>query len=335
MGKGLLQTSFSGSQLAPSQKYTIKIQAVDKNGFLVERKSDISSSANDDPTILALKEFSHTPPQPKGVEFTIELVNPDYQAGQLVVDLTLAATGGELIYQGFIKDSESGQKIAQYDRKIFTGNQISLPIPEGMGKGKVPLEYELSLTLETKGDDPLQTSSAFEFKPPLRPKESIFRKAGRALQQNPIFLAAIFAFIAAILAYRYYQGQQAQKRRDEVKRPPVSRTQMVSLEPPQMRLKLRVLRTTGQAVSCEAIISEFPYIIGRNEGNFTLPDDKRMSRKHAQITAHGNEFFIEDLTSTNHTFLAGEKLEPGKPMRLKGAARVRFGPDTEVEIEAL
>ena len=93
-----------------------------------------------------------------------------------------------------------------------------------------------------------------------------------------------------------------------------------------MRLKLRVLTTPGQAPVREAVINEFPYVIGRKEGNFTLPDDRRMSRKHAQITVRGNEFFIEDLESTNHTYLGGEKLEPRKPVRLERSHSSTFRP---------
>jgi pSer/pThr/pTyr-binding forkhead associated (FHA) protein len=82
-------------------------------------------------------------------------------------------------------------------------------------------------------------------------------------------------------------------------------------------------------------IDKFPYVIGRKEGDFVLPDDPRMTRQHARITVSGNQFFIEDLDTTNHTFMAGEQLTPRQPTRLSSPARVRLGPDTEVEFQTL
>ena len=246
----------------------------------------------------------------------------------------------DVFYQGIIVEAETGQKVQDIPRSTFVGNQgtnqleISMPASLMALKNNQALpEYSMTLDLKTKED--IKTSRTFEFTPTPPEPTSFLEKIVDALRKNPILLVAIFAFVIAFLAYRMYQSQRTQKAKDELRRPPVSRTQMVSLEIPQMRLKLRVLTTPGQAPVREAVINEFPYVIGRKEGNFTLPGDRRMSGKHAQITARGNEFFIEDLDSTNHTYLGSEKLEPGKLVRLKGATRVRFGPDTEVEIETI
>ena len=175
-------------------------------------------------------------------------------------------------------------------------------------KNQLPPEYTMSMTLETKEGN--KTKRDFTFTPSPPPYKSFLEEIIDALRKNPILLVAIFAFVIAFLAYRMYQSQRTQKAKDELRRPPVSRTQMVSLEIPQMRLKLRVLTTPGQAPVREAVINEFPYVIGRKEGNFTLPDDRRMSGRHAQITVRANEFFIEDLESTNHTYLGGKTGAP-------------------------
>lgn len=340
-GREVLQTDFDADQLLKAgKKYTLKIQAVDSNDLYLEVPGDSSSCSRDDKTILACKEFTHEPPIAPGCEFEIQSVTPDYAQKVFVFDLSMPALCDDVFYQGVIVEEETRQKVQNIQRSTFFANQGTNPLEISMPpsllalkKNQPPPEYLMTLDLETK--EGKQTSQTYAFTPPPPPQVPILTRIGNSLRQNPILLVAIFAFVIAFLAYRVYQNQRVQKTKDELRRPPVSRTEMVSLEIPQMRLKLRVLTTPGQAPNQEAVISQFPYVIGRKEGDFTLPDDQRMSRIHAQITAHGNEFFIEDLDSTNHTFVGGEKLEPRKPVRLKGATRVRFGPDTEVEIETI
>jgi pSer/pThr/pTyr-binding forkhead associated (FHA) protein len=75
-------------------------------------------------------------------------------------------------------------------------------------------------------------------------------------------------------------------------------------------------------------------LVATRRAIFILPDVK-VSGKHAKITVSGDQFFIEDLNSTNHTFVMGQQLDPLQPARLSNPARVRFGPDTEVEFQAL
>ena len=49
---------------------------------------------------------------------------------------------------------------------------------------------------------------------------------------------------------------------------------------------------------------QFPVLIGRIPDNdLYAPLDRKMSRQHAKITQSGNRYFIEDLGSTNGTFL--------------------------------
>lgn len=89
-------------------------------------------------------------------------------------------------------------------------------------------------------------------------------------------------------------------------RPPIeSTTKPVSFEAPAMRLKIRILSTPDPKNRRDLVVSQFPFVIGRKEGDLII-EDQKVSRKHAQIVISGNEFFIEDLDSTNHTYLAGK-----------------------------
>lgn len=50
-----------------------------------------------------------------------------------------------------------------------------------------------------------------------------------------------------------------------------------------------------------------------------------VSRRHAQIVRAEGQVYVEDLSSSNGTFLNGERLQPGLQTPLKHQDEVRFG----------
>jgi pSer/pThr/pTyr-binding forkhead associated (FHA) protein len=46
---------------------------------------------------------------------------------------------------------------------------------------------------------------------------------------------------------------------------------------------------------------------------------------HARITQQGGQFYIEDLDSTNYTFVNQQRLQPRQPHPLQDEDEVRFG----------
>lgn len=74
--------------------------------------------------------------------------------------------------------------------------------------------------------------------------------------------------------------------------------------PPKLLLKFNM-----------AVIKEIPISgettslsIGRKEDNDIVIDNPAISSHHAKIVKQGNSFFIEDLNSTNGTFITGKKI---------------------------
>lgn len=63
-------------------------------------------------------------------------------------------------------------------------------------------------------------------------------------------------------------------------------------------------------------------IIGRSSDLSMVLVEDMVSRQHSKITTHGGELFIEDLGSTNGTFVNGEKITR---KRLKGGDRILVG----------
>lgn len=338
-GQDAIQTDFSAQNLQAGKTYTIKVQAVDADGFMLEASGDDTTCPKGDKTYLACKVFKHEPPVAPGCEFTIQSVTPDYARGVFVFDLAMPAQCGDVFYQGLLVERETSQKVQDIARSSLFAtqgvNKLEIPMPPALlvlKKNQAPPEYVMSLDLETR--DEKKTAQTFTFLASAPPRPSFFQQVTNGLRQNPYLLIAIFAFVIAVLAYRAYQNQRAQKTKEELRRPPVAYTQPLQRIEPARRLRLTVLKTPGQPPAREVVLEKFPYVIGRREGDLILPD-KKMSGRHAQVTVSGNQFFIEDLSSMNHTFVVGEQLAPGQPTLLSSPVRVRFGPDTEVEFQAL
>ena len=66
-----------------------------------------------------------------------------------------------------------------------------------------------------------------------------------------------------------------------------------------------------------------PQTIGRSANNGIVINDPEISRRHAQITPQGEGYVLEDLGSTNGSFVNGNRLN--QPMALKHGDSVAFG----------
>jgi len=68
------------------------------------------------------------------------------------------------------------------------------------------------------------------------------------------------------------------------------------------------------------------YFLGRNSGEVDGKiETDGISRVHARITKREGEYYIEDLNSTNGTYVNGELLERHRIRKLNANDWVRFG----------
>ncbi|ETX02374.1 MAG: hypothetical protein ETSY2_35690 [Candidatus Entotheonella gemina] len=65
--------------------------------------------------------------------------------------------------------------------------------------------------------------------------------------------------------------------------------------------------------------------IGRNSDNDIVISDSRASRYHARVTRRGDDFFLEDLSSSNGTFVGEKQLSPGIRSDLTDGDEIRIG----------
>ena len=80
----------------------------------------------------------------------------------------------------------------------------------------------------------------------------------------------------------------------------------------------------GRRVSVPNNSSE-NFSIGRQEGNALRLNHPQVSRNHAQIRSTSEGLLVQDLGSTNGTYLAGEKLEAGSWSALKPGQELNIG----------
>ena len=78
----------------------------------------------------------------------------------------------------------------------------------------------------------------------------------------------------------------------------------------------------GEAVSLE----QAPLLIGRGNDAAIRLDDDYVSTRHARIASSGDQWFVEDLGSTNGTYIGSHRLT--QPTALTLGSSVRIGKTT-------
>ena len=79
---------------------------------------------------------------------------------------------------------------------------------------------------------------------------------------------------------------------------------------------------TGETVS----LDEAPILIGRGSDAAIRLDDDYVSTRHARIANSGEQWFVEDLGSTNGTYIGSHRLT--QPTTLQLGSKVRIGKTT-------
>jgi hypothetical protein len=73
-------------------------------------------------------------------------------------------------------------------------------------------------------------------------------------------------------------------------------------------------------------LDEAPLLIGRGSDAAIRLDDDYVSTRHARIAASGDQWFVEDLGSTNGTYIGSQRL--GQPTTLQVGSQIRIGKTT-------
>lgn len=78
--------------------------------------------------------------------------------------------------------------------------------------------------------------------------------------------------------------------------------------------------------SKEYILEEFPVTVGKMQSSVQMViEDVSVSRLHARFRKHGNAVYLQDLDSTNGTFVNKRQLKPGEESIIKRGDEIQFG----------
>jgi pSer/pThr/pTyr-binding forkhead associated (FHA) protein len=87
-----------------------------------------------------------------------------------------------------------------------------------------------------------------------------------------------------------------------------------------------VLVVEGANEGESASLEDAPILIGRGADAAIRLDDDYVSTRHARIASSGDQWFVEDLGSTNGTYLGSHRLT--QPTTVQVGSRVRIGKTT-------
>ena len=85
----------------------------------------------------------------------------------------------------------------------------------------------------------------------------------------------------------------------------------------------KLLVTAGPRVGFSLLLDRREITIGRSESSDLVINDEFASTQHAKLVLINNDWLIQDLNSTNGTFLDGERI--GTPAVVKLKSQVRIG----------
>ncbi len=91
---------------------------------------------------------------------------------------------------------------------------------------------------------------------------------------------------------------------------------------PQRKSARELVVTEGPLKGTTIELANSPILLGRAQEATLVLDDDYASGRHARLFPQGSRWFIEDLGSTNGTFVSGSQLtralpvEPGTPIRI-------------------
>jgi FHA domain len=76
-----------------------------------------------------------------------------------------------------------------------------------------------------------------------------------------------------------------------------------------MNISARLVISGVIVANKEFVLSTEPVVIGRENANDLVLKDPEMSRRHARITYQAGRYYVEDLGSTNGTFLNDQRIQ--------------------------
>jgi predicted component of type VI protein secretion system len=100
-----------------------------------------------------------------------------------------------------------------------------------------------------------------------------------------------------------------------------------------MASQFQLIMRSGPTPGASYVLEDDQIDIGRDSTNGIVINDAEISRRHARLTFQGGKYVLEDLGSTNGTFVNGQRL--AGPRVLKSGEVVSFGEQIVMIFEAI
>ena len=101
------------------------------------------------------------------------------------------------------------------------------------------------------------------------------------------------------------------------------------IEEDEMTVMYKLIMKSGPEADKIYKLEKDEYVIGRELINDLIINDPEISRRHARLFKKNDQYFLEDLNSTNGTFHSGKRIE--KPISLKNEDLITLGKSTVLE----
>ncbi|WOF23105.1 FHA domain-containing protein [Microbacterium betulae] len=90
----------------------------------------------------------------------------------------------------------------------------------------------------------------------------------------------------------------------------------------------RIVITSGPKAGLEVPLGREALTIGRSSESGLVIRDDYTSSHHARLVLWGDQWMLQDLESTNGTFLDGERVSPNAPVAVHAGVPVKVGATT-------
>lgn len=137
---------------------------------------------------------------------------------------------------------------------------------------------------------------------------------------NVGFLVLLWFFVLAVMATlrRDIYGVRV-RRRGQQSRPvaPVSYERPKKASPPKSKkgIPTKIVVTEGPLAGTTIPLGSASIIVGRSPDSALVLDDSYSSARHARFFHSEGQWFVEDLQSTNGTYVHGQRIEHPYPVK--------------------